>query len=300
MSSPPTITLRKCPYCAFIFGSDNQDGFYHVTDGMTWTDGDHSDGFNLPRSRLVKCECSKIYKLEEAQIVGLDSMEDKVENGFIRGRHVEEVFKYLNIPSLKGFKGSTLRHGISNSYDYYLPLPGLPDDYKEPEHYGYGQPSWDEILKNKWYTTPEEELETRIKIWWSQKDTQNFSDNYKMPIGPHFKPKTQGTTEDNNILRGFTLSDEDTINALRLLELWDLAPTYSNNFTYRIMKADLLRQLGHFEDCMVTLDSITAKATLPSDVNLIYFDSTINLIADSCKEKIRCPRKFESGNTDWW
>ena len=97
MSSPSTIALRKCPYCSCIFGSDNHDGFIHITLGMTWTDGDDSSNIQLPDGDLVKCECSKIFNIEEAEIVGLDRLNYEVKNGFVDGIPVEDVFNYYVI-----------------------------------------------------------------------------------------------------------------------------------------------------------------------------------------------------------
>ena len=297
MSLPSTIAIRKCPYCSCIFGSDNHDGFFHITLGMTWTDGDDSSSIQLPDSDLVKCECSKIFNIEDAEIVGLDGLNYEVKNGFMGGTPVEDVFNYLSIPALKGFKGSTLRHNDSSSYDYYLPLPGLPDDCKGLAYDGYRQPSYNEVLENKLYSTPEQKLETRIKIFWSEKYTQSFFDKYRETA---LKPLSECTCEDNNVLRSFSLSDDAVENVFKLLQLWDTVPEYKSDYLeYRIMRADMFRQLGRFDECLSILNRFTVKEVLPRYDTWTDNSDIINLITQSCKENIRCPRKLESDNS-WW
>ena len=75
-------------------------------------------------------------------------------------------------------------------------------------------------------------------------------------------------------------------------------PEYNSGYSaYRIMRADMFRQLGRFDECLSILNRFTAKEVLPSDDNWNDYSDIINLIAQSCKENIKCPRKLESDNS---
>jgi hypothetical protein len=286
--TPSTIAVRKCPNCGDIFGTDNYDGFFHMDLGMPWTDGSESDNIQLAED-LYKCDvCLKSFYIEQAEIVGLDRLDVEVRNGLTSGNvPVENKFWYINAPGLIDYKGSTLKHNYTSSYDYYLPLKGLPPDYKGISCYDHSTPDYNKVLENKIFTTQKQELELRLRQWWAEK--YRYSDEI-MKVAS--KPLEKCFPADNQILRGFALSETATDNLIRLIELSDKVEEYNTDcLPIQIMRSDMRRQLGRFEDCLNLLKRATNidMSTRTDD----GYNEIINLIIQSCNKNIRCARKIK-------
>jgi len=282
LSSPPTTAIRKCPYCGDLFGTYNNDGFIHIQQGMSWTDGDQSDDINLVDD-LFKCGiCLETFYIDTAEIVGLDNLDEEVKNGIISGyMSVEDRFSYLKIPSLRGYKGSTIKHKHYNAF--YLPLKGLPPDYHDCN--SGVRVDYSEALDKGLYTTFIQELEIRLRVWWTEK--YYFTDDLRRAA---CKPLDKCFSSDNQILRSFDLSSKAADNVCRILEIWGFVPKYNSDFLpYKIMKSDMFRQLGRFEECIYILKNST-NIDMSSRVNDGYSE-IINLIVQSCSKNIKCARK---------
>ncbi len=81
------------------------------------------------------------------------------------------------------------------------------------------------LLQQAFWETPAQEKYIRIRAWWS------FNSAYR-----------------GNATEEFSMSPEQEANLLRLLQLLDTNDPYES-----IMKAEILRGLGRFEECLKQL-----------------------------------------------
>ncbi|AMK77578.1 hypothetical protein A1342_12150 [Methylomonas methanica] len=254
---------------------------------MIWTDGSGCDDLRIEEN-LHQCKkCASIFYTKEAEIVGIDNIDCIVKNGcFIEGgRKVNEFYSNFNIPSLNGFIGSSIKHKKLNRH--YIPLKGMPPNFNgfsEDREFMACANSIDYVraISLKLFSSLDDELDLRIKAWWSDKFS---SEDIRLIALKGFK---ECNSEDNELLRSSSLPIEAENNIRRMLDIIDLSPKYSVDYLpYKIMRSDMLRRLGLFDECANFLKSNTEQ----SDLDRLEYKYAIETIFLSCKERIRCARR---------
>jgi hypothetical protein len=112
----------------------------------------------------------------------------------------------------------------------------------------YGPLYEDALHQAPWKTSAQEKY-LRIRAWWS------FNSAYR-----------------GKVTKKFIISPEQETNLLRLLQLLD-----ANNPDESIMKAEIFRELGHFDECLKQLDQPV--------------DDKYRMIVDTIKKLATCKKR---------
>ena len=161
-------------------------------------------------------------------------------DGFVEGPMYDEGSAFLICPSCFEFlwyediptKGSMNSGEYFNNSENTLPL-ARPAEGFDYEHALYKAP-W----KNK---TQEEYI--RIRAWWSFNHVYREGSAGDSGIFSAFLSPTNAHNEEST--KDFNLSPEQEKNLRSLLQLLD-----TNDSNRSIMKAEILRELGEFDECL--------------------------------------------------
>lgn len=281
MTEPIEYLMRKCPSCDHVFLENSDERlFFIVNPGMIWTDGDDCDDIQI-EDELHQCrKCSSIFYTKQAEIVGIDNV-DSIEGEI----NVSEYYQYFNIPSIDGFMGSSKKH--KNFGRYYIALKGMPksfNGFSEHSEFMANANSIDyyRAIDLRLFSSVEQELNLRIKAWWNDK---KYSEEIRRITVKNFK---KCNSEDNDLLRSSSLSAKAEDNIKKMLDLIDLNSMRNADYLpYKIMRSDMLRRLGMFDDCTNFLKNNLEQ----SDLDRLEYKDAIETILVSCREKIRCARR---------
>lgn len=117
---------------------------------------------------------------------------------------------------------------------------------------------YEDALRQELWKTEAQEKHIRIRAWWS------FNNAYR-----------EQATED------ISLSPEQEANLLRLLQLLD-----ANDPSESLMKAEIFRELGRFDECLKELDRPCDNRNL----------STVNAIRELVNYRKRCVAKIKEND----
>lgn len=160
-------------------------------------------------------------------------------DGFIDGRMYDEGSALLTCPGCNRYfwreNVPTKKSMLDSEYFHNAELRSLP---------GAGEVrgnDYEDILPQALWKTEAQEKYIRIRAWWYATEKSNMSS--EPGCFPSWSKPLRRTTEEYN------MSHEQEANLLRLLQLLD-----TNDPHESIMKAEVLRQLGQFDECLKQLD----------------------------------------------
>lgn len=143
-----------------------------------------------------------------------------------------------------------------------------PERRSLPHGIHVGGTDYDDLLDQSFWKTEDQEKYLRIRAWWSFNSAYR-SYTLKMPLLCPELPESSGKVE-----KEFRLSSKQEDNLNKLLNL--LNPDNQND---SIMRAEIYRQLGQFDEC---LDQLNREY----DDNLVTAVNTIKNLATSKIKKV--------------
>lgn len=230
--------IKRCPDCEqrfslTVISSGNSFGAEFYTDffvrGPMWDVG----------SGVIQCPiCHHYFWHEDIPTIRDTDMKHTLGRDHTLSSKIIKTLKSL-------FAYSNLKKEVA---DAFLSRPSIPRTFAiKLDVYSL-------LLQKRFWRTEEEEIYIRTRAWWLFNNTYRSSTEHNVfdVLATHELHTEQGEGERPSNTIEYVSTPENDDNMYRLLHL--VAPTNPDNC---IMRSELFRELGLFDDCLRELEGIT-------------------------------------------